>query len=324
MVYKAGFPVMMYEGPYGELSKYDENKNAQSVNKIFTYIDKFIKIIIGDETNPPNLPGVLDKDKWDDIFYQLWSDYNFKSIESGLPPEFELNDIYKKLRKATKGTEEYKNLKQRKKALEKTLNYSYNSLPIEVHKETEYDKIIAKETFGVLCEDESEEETTDFDYIYKPSLGKGNKEEKSKDSKEPKIKTQSADLIKTSKFSDFSKPKDYVIEDLTTLNAVPSLKRLTNEQIEEAKRKEFEEAKVQQGQGGAPQQQRPPQQGQGGVPQQQFRPPQQGQGGAPQQQRPPQQEQQRPPQQQKPPQQGQGGAPQQQGPRRFEQIPPRK
>jgi hypothetical protein len=231
--------------------------------------------------------------------------------------------------------------------LEKTLNYSYNSLPIEVHKETEYDKIIAKETFGVLCEDESEEETTDFDYIYKPSLGKGNKEEKSKDSKEPKIKTQSADLIKTSKFSDFSKPKDYVIEDLTTLNAVPSLKRLTNEQIEEAKRKEFEEAKVQQGQGGAPQQQRPPQQGQGGVPQQQFRPPQQeqqrppqqgqggvpqqqfrppqqGQGGAPQQQRPPQQEQQRPPQQQKPPQQGQGGAPQQQGPRRFEQIPPRK
>jgi hypothetical protein len=237
LVYKAGFPVMMYEGPYGDLNKSGEQRQVEGC------LLEFIDII-----SKNGIPGVSDKEKWDSIMYDLWSKYKFPPKLEELPAGFDDPDP------------------NRFKTNDKIKLY-YNSIPKEVHKRTDYDNFIEESTFGVFCEpeDESKPSYKDedvYDYIYKPKLlQKGKKEEIPT---EPETKLRSVGMIKG---KPKPKPESYVIEDILELNCAPNLKPKPREQIEaeikarieaEAKAKaraeEAEKAKAEgpRPQGGAP------------------------------------------------------------------------
>ena len=122
----------------------------------------------------------------------------------------------------------------------------YNSLPKEVHKETDYDKFIEGSTFGILweSEDESKPSYKDedvYDYIYKPKLLQKGKKEEVEKIPETKLR-KTGELLKG---KPKPKPETYIIPDILELNCIPDLKPKSREQLEaEAKVRAEAEAKA--------------------------------------------------------------------------------
>jgi len=102
VIYKGGFPVMMYEGPYGNQFSEDETEKQERENKLVSKLfikflerlgieDKYRrktdftrlepKVEIVDFSPNVRIPDVLQKETWDNIAKELWFEY-YQETES--------------------------------------------------------------------------------------------------------------------------------------------------------------------------------------------------------------------------------------------------
>jgi hypothetical protein len=243
LVYRLGMPVMVYEGPYGDENNANQSKEIELVSKaINSFIDEIVPEDFNtDKLQPINIPGINDSKRWDSIFEELWKNYyENKVTETKIPIQFQLLDNITdadklKLFENSNFSFEYETLPKPKSGMTK------DYLVIE-------DKTIIPNT---ICEDE--EDSCEYDYIFKP--GK---------QKEIPTKLESSlnisDLIETSN----SQKKGQVTEELKGIDSYLSLKFNTYERdksdkikneisagIEkEAAKKKSEEAEAKAGRGG--------------------------------------------------------------------------